>query len=82
MFATSVSTCCWSSPICADICLNSLQTSVSYHKAFRSSILGFFEVVATVGRIVALERQVPATLARRLPIALDFPALALIASSR
>jgi hypothetical protein len=42
-------------------------------------VLRLLEVVAAVRRIVALERQVPASLARRLPITLDLPALALVA---
>jgi len=42
-------------------------------------VLGLLEVIAAVRRIVALERQVSASLAWRLPIALDLPALALVA---
>jgi hypothetical protein len=44
-------------------------------------ILGFLKIIAAVGRIVALERQIPASLTRRLPIAFDLPALALIAAA-
>jgi hypothetical protein len=44
-------------------------------------VLGLLEVVAAVGRIVAVELEVPASLAWRLPVAFDLPTLALVATT-
>ena len=44
-------------------------------------LLRIFKAIAAVGRIDALEVQVPAALAWRLAVALDFSALALVAGS-
>jgi hypothetical protein len=45
-------------------------------------LLRIFEATTAIERIDALEVQVPAALARRLAVALDFAALALVTTSR
>lgn len=45
-------------------------------------LLRIFKAIAAIGRIDALEVQVPAALAWRLAVALDFAALALVTASQ
>lgn len=44
-------------------------------------LFALFEVVAAVGRVLAVEVEVPAALAGRLAVAFDLPAFALIAGN-